>query len=162
MRFDDFAVAMTAVFPSGRNRVISEHLHELIDHPNSYYHLLSVADVYWRERDWSKVIEYAVPASTICPNSFRVTKMLVSAYGETAQYEECSRYARHLTLLGPPSWRTARVIDRVLRLLDIFPRGRLVHQRWTKRWRDEEASDRAMLEFSTRFIGQYGSSSESA
>ncbi|MDO8292318.1 MAG: hypothetical protein Q7T29_05585 [Gallionella sp.] len=156
MRFDDFAVAMTAVFPSDLDRVASEHLHELIDHPNSYYHLLSVANVYWRERDWSKVIEYAVPASRICPDSFLVTKMLASAYGETDQYEECFRYARHLTMLELPSWRTARVIGRVLRLLAIFPRGRQVHRRWTNLWRNEEASDRAMLQFSTRFIGQNG------
>lgn len=133
---------------------VSEHLHELLEHPNSYFHLLGAANVYWRERRWSEAIEFASRALRASPNSFHATKILVSAYAETAQYDDCDRYARKLIQLGLPSWRKARGIAVFLSLLTIFPRGRSLYRRWKERLTLEENSDRSVLSFADGFVRQ--------
>ena len=157
MRFADLAVLMhgVPVSPTRRSMTISEHLHELLEHPNSYFNLLGAANVYWREKKWPEAIEFGLRALSACPNSFHATKVLVSAYAETDQYEDCYRYAKQLIQLGLPSWRKAKVIAGLLSLLALFPRGRSLHQRWTERWKLEESSDRAMLSFAEGFVRQH-------
>jgi tetratricopeptide (TPR) repeat protein len=157
MRFADLAVLMEGVPVSStrRSMTISEHLHELLEQPNSYFNLLGAANVYWREKKWPEAIEFALRALRACPNSFHATKVLVSAYAETAQYEECHRYAKQLVQLGLPNWRKAKVIGWLLSLLALFPRGRSLRQHWAERWKLEESSDRAMFSFAKEFVQQH-------
>lgn len=157
MRFADLAVLMQGVPVSvtQRSMTISEHLHELLEHPNSYFNLLGAANVYWREKKWPEAIEFASRALRACPNSFHATKVLVSSYAETAQHENCYLYARQLIQLGLPSWRKAKVIAGLLSLFALFPRGRSLYQHWTDRWKLEESSDRAMLLFAEGFVQQH-------
>ena len=157
MRFADLAVLMQGVpvSPTKRSMAISEYLHELLEHPNSYFNLLGAANVYWREKKWPEAIEFASRALQTCPNSFHATKVLVSAYAETAQYENCYRYAKQLMQLGLPSWRKAKVIAGFLSLFTPLPRCRSLYQHWTERWKLEESSDRAMLSFAEGFVRQH-------
>lgn len=157
MRFADLAVLMAGVPVSSarRSMTISEHLHELLEHPNSYFNLMGAANVYWREKKWLEAIEFALRAHQARPNSFHATKVLVSAYAETAQYESCYRYSKQLIGLGLPSWRKARVISWLLLLLAVLPRGRASYQHWIERWKLEESSDSAMLSFAENFVRQY-------
>lgn len=157
MRFADLAVLMQGVpvSPMQRNMTISEYLHELLEHPNSYLNLLGAANVYWREKKWPEAIEFASRALGVCPNSFHATKVLVSAYAETAQYEECYRYAKQLIQLGLPSWRKAKVIAWVWSVLALFQPGRTFYERWTERWKLEESSDRAIYTFAESFVRKH-------
>lgn len=157
MRFADLAVLMQGVpvSPTRRNMTISEHLHELLEQPNSYFNLMGAANIYWREKNWPEAIEFALRALRACPNSFHATKILVSAYAETDQYENCYRYARQLVQLGLPNWRKAKAIAWLLSLRALFPRGRPLYQSWMERWKLEENSDRAMLSFAESFVRQH-------
>lgn len=157
MRFDDLAVLMAgvSVSPTKRSMLISEHLHELLEHPNSYFNLMGAANAYWREKNWPEAIQFAMRALEVSPNSFYATKVLVSAYGEVGQHDHCYLYAKRLTTLGLPNWRKAKILAWLILLFVVFPRVRYLYDRWNERWKLEESSDRAMLSFAENFVSQY-------
>ena len=155
MRVEDFAVLFEGVPRGNPDAILAESLREVAENPTSYYHLVRLANAYWRIRDWAKAIEFAQRAIDVDSESFHARKILVQGHAELEQHDACYDHSRKLLSTCPTDWGKAKRFPWYLRPLAILPRPRTRLNWWREQCDLEARSDEGMLAFAKGFIAWY-------
>jgi tetratricopeptide (TPR) repeat protein len=152
MRLEEFAVLFEGAGRASVDEILADSLRGLARHPLSYYHLLRVANSYWRLGEWSKAAEFSSRAARLKPESFVAWRILTNSQSQLQQWDACLDSARKLLAVSPPDWRKARQYSWWLLPFSLLrgPRSRL--RWWKEQAAMEQNAEMQFLEWARSFV----------